>query len=98
MLKTFIWKGNFISLNYDHNKNIDIKTEIEKFENTRDDSLLRNSGWYLAPKYVEFKAKADLINYSNVAEFVLKRKTNFLTNMFFVFSREIFRYGFIFWG
>ena len=62
-------------MNYDRNKNIDIKTEIEKFENIRDDSLLRNSGWYLAPKYVASKAKADF-NYSNVAEFVLKRRTN----------------------
>ena len=43
-----------IYLNYDDNKNIDIKTERNILEDIIDNSLLRNSGWYLVPKYVEY--------------------------------------------
>ena len=43
-----------IYLNYDDNKIIDIKTEGKKLEDIIDNSLLRNSGWYLVPKYVEY--------------------------------------------
>lgn len=63
-------------MNYDYDKNIDIKTESEKFKDIVDDPQLRNSGWYLVSKYVEYKARAKCFDYSDVVEFILNRKTN----------------------
>ena len=48
-----------ICLNYDDVKNIDIQTEREKFENIAVDSLLKNSGWYIVPKYIEYRANTN---------------------------------------
>ena len=64
-----------VYLNYDNDKNIDIKSEREKSEDIVEDSLLKNFGWYLVPKYTEHKTNAKWFDYSNVVEFVLKRKT-----------------------
>ena len=50
--------------------------EREKFEDTVEDCLLKSSGWYLIPSYTEYKTNAKWFDYSNVAEFVVKRKTN----------------------
>ena len=50
-------------------------TKREKFENIVEDSLLKNFDWYVVPKYTEYKANARWFEYSNVIEFVLKRKT-----------------------
>ena len=63
-------------MNYNNDKNINIKTEKEKFEDIIDDSLLRNLGWYLVSTYTEYKVKAKWFYYSNVVKFVLKRKTS----------------------
>ena len=63
-------------MNYDYDKNIDIKTESEKFKDIVDDSQLRNSGWYLVSKYVKYKARTKYFDYSDVVEFILNRKTN----------------------
>ena len=63
-------------MNYSNDKNINIKTEKEKFEDIVDDSLLRNLGWYLVSTYTEYKVKAKWFYYSNVVKFVLKRKIN----------------------
>ena len=57
-------------------KNIKITTEREKFQNIVEDSLLKNSSWYLVPTYAEYRVKAKWFDYSNVVGFVLKRKTN----------------------
>ena len=67
-----------VYLNYDNDKNIHVKTEREKFEDIVEDSLLKCSGWYLVPSYTEYKVnpKQRWFDYSNVVEFVLKRKTN----------------------
>lgn len=43
------YEKTIIHLNYDDDKNMDIQTEQEKFEDIIDDSLLRNSDWYLVP-------------------------------------------------
>lgn len=64
-----------ICLNYDDVKNIDIQTEREKFENIAVDSLLKNSGWYIVPKYIEYRANTNWFEYCNIVEFFLKRKT-----------------------
>ena len=64
-----------IYLNYDNDKNIDVMTEREKFEDIVEDSLLKNFGWYLVPKYTEYKANEKWFEYSNVVEFVIKKKT-----------------------
>ena len=63
-------------MNYSNDKNINIKTEKEKFEDIVDDSLLRNLGWYLVSANTEYKVKAKWFYYSNVVKFVLKRKIN----------------------
>ena len=63
-------------MNYSNDRNINIKTEKEKFEDIADDSLLRNLGWYLVSTYTEYKVKAKWFYYSNVVKFVLKRKIN----------------------
>ena len=42
-----------VYLNYSDDKNFDIKTEREKSEDIVEDSLLKNFGWYLVPKYTE---------------------------------------------
>ena len=62
-------------LNYDDDKNIDVKTEAGKFEDILHDFSFKNFGWYLVPKYVEYKTNANWFEYSYVVEFVLKRKT-----------------------
>ena len=49
-------------------------TEREKFENIVEDSLLKNFGWYVVPKYTEYKANARWFEYSNVIEFVIKKE------------------------
>ena len=49
-------------------------TEREKFENIVEDSLLKNFGWYVVPKYTEYKVNARWFEYSNFIEFVLERK------------------------
>ena len=64
-----------VYLIYGDDKSIDVKTETEKFENIIKDSLLKNFVWYIVPKYIEYKANAKLLEYDNVVEFVLKRKT-----------------------
>ena len=64
-----------IYLNYDDDKNIDVTTEREKFENIVEDSLLKNFDLYLVPKYTEYKTNEKWFEYSNVVEFVLKRNT-----------------------
>ena len=57
-------------LNYGNN--IGVKTEREKFEGI----LEGNFGWYLFPKYTEYKTNAKWFEYNNVVEFILKRKTD----------------------
>ena len=61
-------------LNYNSDKNIDIMAEREKFEDIVQDFLLKNFGWYIIPKYVQYKTNAKWFKYSLVVEFVLKRK------------------------
>ena len=61
-------------LNYDNDKNNDIMTEREKFEGIVEDFSLKIFGWYIVPKYVEYKTNAKWFEYSYVVEFVLKRK------------------------
>ena len=56
--------------------NIDIMTKRERFEDIVEDSLLKISRCYLVPTYIEYRVNAKWFNYSNVVEFVLKRKTN----------------------
>ena len=65
-----------VYLNYDGDKNIDDMTEREKFEDIVEGSLLKGSGWYLVPSYIEYKVNRKWFDYSNVVEFVLKRKAN----------------------
>ena len=65
-----------VYLNYDDDKNIDVKTEREKFEDIVEDSLLKNSRWYLVPCYTECKTNKRRFDHSNDVEFVLKRKLN----------------------
>ena len=62
-------------LNYNNDKNIDVKTERKKFEDIVENSLLKDFGWYLAPKYIEYKTNAKWLQYDDVVEFKLKRKT-----------------------
>ena len=64
-----------VYLNYDDNKNIDVMTEREKFEDIVEDSLLKHFGWYLVLKYTEYKTNAKWFEYSNVVEVVLNRTT-----------------------
>ena len=52
MLEAFVLKA-IAQLNYDDDKNMDIMTETEKFEDIVGDSLLKNFGWYVVPKYTE---------------------------------------------
>ena len=54
-----------VYLNYDDDKNIDIMTEREKFEDIVEDS------WYLIPTYTDYSVNTKWFNYSNVFEFVL---------------------------
>ena len=63
-----------VYLNFNDNSDIDIKVEREKFEDIVNDLLLKNSGWYLVPSFTEYKIKAKWFKFSNVIEFVLKRK------------------------
>ena len=50
-------------------------TETEKFEDIVEDSLLKNFGRYVVPKYTEKKTDGKWFQYSNVVEFVIKRNT-----------------------
>ena len=51
----YLFERVIVYLNYDDDKNIDVMTEREKFEDIVKDSLLKNFGWYLVPKYTEYK-------------------------------------------
>ena len=65
-----------VYLNYDDDKNIDIKTKREKFKDIVKDALLKNSGWYFVPSHTEYKINKRWFGHNNVVEFVLKMKTN----------------------
>ena len=70
MLQAFI----IVYLNYDDDKNIYVMTEREKFQDIVEHSLLKNFGWYLVPKYTEYKTNEKWFEYRNCIEFVLQRK------------------------
>ena len=57
-----------VYLNYDDDKNIDIKTEREEFKDIIEDSLLKNSGWYLVPSYTENKTNKRWFDHNNLVE------------------------------
>lgn len=69
-----------IYLNFDDDKDNDIKVEREKFEDIVDD-LLKYSGWYLVPSFLEYKIKANGSNLAMFSRLFWKGKTNI-----FVFS------------
>ena len=48
---------------------------MEKFEDIVEDYLLKNSGLYIVPKYIEYRAKTKWFEHCNDVEFTLKRKT-----------------------
>ena len=50
-------------------------TERKKFEGIVEDFSIKNFGWNIILKYVEYKTNAKWFEYSYVVEFVLKRKT-----------------------
>lgn len=51
-------------MNFDDDKKIDIIAEREKFEDIVEDFSLKNFGWYIASKYVEYKTNSEWFEYS----------------------------------
>ena len=64
-----------IYLNFDDEKNIDIKLEREKFVEYVDQLLLRDSGWFVVPPFREYKRH---LTFKRVAEFALRREQSIL--------------------
>ena len=67
-----------IYLNFDDDKNIDIKLEREKFVEYVDQLLLRDSSCFVVPSLREYKIDKRHLRFKNVVEFILRREQSIL--------------------
>ena len=72
LLRTKSWES-FFFLNFDDNKNIDVKVEEEKLKEYLDSWLLENSGWFFTSSRRYIKSERSHFKFKKVAEFIIRR-------------------------